>query len=164
MSKHPIAQPQPIHIEPVALKKLALSVLLLVLLAVTGCSGRPAPGSGRVEPSATSLLTSPPVVKAPTPTSVPATATARKPTATFVPLITPSATPEGGAPQVHVPRISVATAREMADAGEAVLVDVRTKGTFEAAHIAGAISLPSDEIPDRYGELPTDRLIIYYCA
>ena len=52
----------------------------------------------------------------------------------------------------------------MADAGEAVLVDVRTKGTYEAAHIAGAISLPSGEIPDRYKELPTDRLVIFYCA
>jgi rhodanese-related sulfurtransferase len=82
-----------------------------------------------------------------------------------VPLITPSATPEGGAPtKAIVPRISVGTAKEMADAGEAVLVDVRTQGTFEAAHIAGAISFPSEEIPDRYGELPTDKLIIFYCA
>jgi rhodanese-related sulfurtransferase len=63
-----------------------------------------------------------------------------------------------------VPRISVDVAKEMADAGEAILVDVRTKGTFELAHIAGAISLPSDEMPDRYDELSTDRLIIFYCA
>ena len=65
---------------------------------------------------------------------------------------------------MRVSRISVATAREMADAGEAVLVDVRTKGTFEAAHIAGAISLPYEEIPERVDGLPTDKLIIYYCA
>jgi hypothetical protein len=165
VSKHPIALPKPILIESVVLKKLALTVLLLVLLAVTGCSGRPAPVAERVEPSATSVLTSLPVAKAPTPTSVPATPTARKPTATFVPLITPSPTPEGGAPsKVRVPRISVGTAREMADAGEAILVDVRTKGTFEAVHIAGAISLPSEEIPERIDELPTDKLIIFYCA
>jgi len=63
-----------------------------------------------------------------------------------------------------VPRISIGTAKQMFTAGEAVLVDVRTKGTFEAAHIAGAISLPSEEIPDRYDELPTDRLVIFYCA
>ena len=165
MSKHPIAQPQPVRIEPVALKKLALSVILLALLAVAGCSGRPVPGFEPAEPAATTVLTSLPLAEAPTPTSVPATPTARKPTATFVPLITPSPTPEGGVPsKVRVPRVSVATAREMADAGEAVLVDVRTKGTFEAAHIAGAISLPSEEIPERIDELPTDMLIIYYCA
>jgi rhodanese-related sulfurtransferase len=81
-----------------------------------------------------------------------------------VPLITPSATPEGTPSKVRVPRISIEVAKKMADAGEAVLVDVRTKGTFEAAHIAGAISLPSEEIPDRINELPTDRLIIFYCA
>jgi rhodanese-related sulfurtransferase len=79
--------------------------------------------------------------------------------------MTPSATPEGGAlTKAIVPRISVGAAKEMADAGEAVLVDVRTRGSFEAARIAGAISFPSEEIPDRYGELPTDQLIIFYCA
>ena len=164
VSKHPIAQPQLIPMKPVVLRKLALVVLLLALLAVSGCSGRTAPDSERVEPSATSFPTSLPVAKASTPTAVPVTPTVPKPTATFVPLITPSATPEGGALKVRVPRISVETAKEMADAGEAVLVDVRTRGTFEAAHIAGAISFPSDGIPDRYGELPTDKLIIYYCA
>ena len=148
-----------------ALKKLILTALLLALLAVTGCSGRPAPASERVGPSATSLPTSLPLAKASTPTSVPSTPTVRKPTATFVPLITPSATPEGGAPsKTRVPRIGVGTAKTMADTGEAVLVDVRTKGTYEAAHIAGAISLPSKEIPDRYDDLPTDRLLIFYCA
>ena len=164
MSRHPIAERRPILNESVAPKKLTLAVLLLALLAVTGCSGRPAPATGRVEPSATSP-TSLPVARASTPTFIPVTPTVRKPTATFVPLITPSPTPEGGAlTKARVPRIGVDVAKEMADAGEAVLVDVRTKGTFEIAHIAGAISLPSDEVPDRYGELATDRLIIFYCA
>jgi rhodanese-related sulfurtransferase len=63
-----------------------------------------------------------------------------------------------------VPRISVAVAKQMAGADKAVLVDVRTKATFEQAHIAGAISLPVDQMPDRYDQLPTDRLIIFYCA
>ena len=148
-----------------ALKKLILAVLLLVLLTVTGCSGPPAPASERVEPSAASSATNLPLARASTPTSVPASPTARKPTATFVPLITPSPTPEGGAlTKSIVPRISVGVAKEMADAGEAVLVDVRTKGTFEAARIAGAISFPSEEILERYDELPTDKLIIFYCA
>jgi hypothetical protein len=163
VSKHSITQPRPVPVGSLSLKKPTLSILLLALLAVTGCSGRPAPA--RVEPSVTASATGLPLAKAPSPTTVPATPTIRKPTATFVPLITPSATPEGGAPtKAIVPRISVAVAKEMADAGEAVLVDVRTEGTFDAAHIAGAISLPSGEIPNRYGELPTDRLIVFYCA
>lgn len=149
----------------VALKKLILAVILLAMLAIGGCSGLPAPATQRVEPSATFSVTRTPLARASTPTSIPATPTARKPTATFVPLITPSPTPEGGAPtKAIVPRISVEVAKEMAEAGEAILVDVRTKGSFEDAHIAGAISLPSEEILDRYGELPTDKLVIFYCA
>ena len=165
MSRHSIAERRPILRDSVASKRLALAVFLLALLAVTGCAGRPVPATARVEPSETISATSLPVAKASTPTPIPVTPTVRKPTATFVPLITPSPTPEGGAPsKARVPRISVEVAKEMADAGEAVLVDVRTKGTFELAHIAGAISLPSDEVPDRYDELATDTLIIFYCA
>jgi len=100
--------------------------------------------------------------QAPTSTPIPATATAPKPTATFVPLITPSATPEGSLSRAIVPRIDIAVAKQMADAGEAVLVDVRSQATYEQAHIAGAISIPSDEILDRYRELPTNQLIVFY--
>ena len=165
MSRHPIAKRRSTHRNSVAPKKLTLAILLLVLLAVTACSGRPVPAAERVEPSVAFTATSLPVAKASTPTSIPVTPTVRKPTATFVPLITPSPTPEGGAlTKARVPRISVKVAKEMADAGEAILVDVRSKGTFGLAHIAGAISLPSDEVPDRYDELATDRLIIFYCA
>ena len=61
-----------------------------------------------------------------------------------------------------VPRIEPGVARQMADAGEAVLVDVRTKATFDQAHIAGAISMPASEVLERYHELPTDKLVIFY--
>jgi rhodanese-related sulfurtransferase len=79
-----------------------------------------------------------------------------------VPLITPSATPEGTLSRAIVPRIDIAVAKQMADAGEAVLVDVRSQAIYEQAHIAGAISIPSDEILDRYHELPADKLVIFY--
>jgi rhodanese-related sulfurtransferase len=79
-----------------------------------------------------------------------------------VPLITPSATPEGALGRLTVPRIEIEVAKQMADAGEAILVDVRSKATFERAHIAGAISMPSDEVLDRYRELPTNKLVIFY--
>ena len=100
------------------------------------------------------MVTAP--VTAPSPTTP-------RPTATFVPLTTPSPTPEGGAlTRSIVPRIEVKVARQMADAGEAILVDVRTKATFEQAHIVGAISVPSSEVLDRYHQLPTDKLVIFY--
>jgi rhodanese-related sulfurtransferase len=61
-----------------------------------------------------------------------------------------------------VPRIEVGIARQMADAGEAILVDVRSRATFGQAHIAGAISMPSTEVLDRYHELPSNKLVIFY--
>jgi hypothetical protein len=165
VSRHLIAERRPLLRDSVAPKRVIPAILLLALLTVAACSGQPPPATEPIAPSATSFATGLPVAKALTPTFVPATPTVREPTATFVPLITPSPTPEGGArTKAIVPRIGVDVAKEMADAGEAVLVDVRTRGTFETAHIAGAISLPSDEVLDHYDQLPTDRLIIFYCA
>jgi 3-mercaptopyruvate sulfurtransferase SseA len=91
--------------------------------------------------------------------------TTPKPTATFVPLITPSPTPTGDQPgRASVRRIGIAEARALAEAGSAVLVDVRTRGTYERAHIAGALSLPLDEVTERAHELADETLIIFYCA
>jgi hypothetical protein len=101
------------------------------------------------------------------PTLVPveASPTAPKPTATFVPLITPSPTPTGDNPtKADVPRITVQAAQLKAEAGEAILVDVRTQATYDLKHIAGAISMPLDEVGRRSTELSTDKLVIFYCA
>ena len=154
MSKHPITQARRVPIDSILLK-LALSVLLLAVLATNGCHSTPAPVAETAAHPATSTMVAAPVTT-PSPTTP-------RPTATFVPLITPSSTPEGGAlTRSLVPRIEVKVARQMADAGDAVLVDVRTKATFEQAHIVGALSMPSSEVLDRYQELPTDKLVIFY--
>jgi rhodanese-related sulfurtransferase len=47
--------------------------------------------------------------------------------------------------------------------GDVVLVDVRPKEEFEAGHIAGARSIPIDELQDRLAELPADREVVAYC-
>jgi rhodanese-related sulfurtransferase/DNA-binding HxlR family transcriptional regulator len=47
--------------------------------------------------------------------------------------------------------------------GEVVLVDVRPAEEFDAGHIAGARSIPIDELEDRLAELPADREIVAYC-
>jgi rhodanese-related sulfurtransferase/predicted transcriptional regulator len=47
--------------------------------------------------------------------------------------------------------------------GDVVLVDVRPPEEFEAGHIAGARSIPIDELEDRLGELPPEREVVAYC-
>ena len=48
-------------------------------------------------------------------------------------------------------------------AGDVVLVDVRPEVEFESGHIAGALSLPLDQLEERIGELPEDAEIVAYC-
>ncbi|MFP4600513.1 MAG: metalloregulator ArsR/SmtB family transcription factor [Persicimonas sp.] len=47
--------------------------------------------------------------------------------------------------------------------GDAVLIDTRPRGEFEAGHVAQARSIPIDELEERLGDLPRDRRIIAYC-
>jgi rhodanese-related sulfurtransferase len=48
-------------------------------------------------------------------------------------------------------------------AGTVVLVDVRPKGEFEAGHIAGAVSIPHNELERRLKELPRTKEVVAYC-
>jgi DNA-binding transcriptional ArsR family regulator len=47
--------------------------------------------------------------------------------------------------------------------GDVVLVDVRPEIEYEAGHIAGARSIPIDELERRLSELPADAEIVAYC-
>lgn len=47
--------------------------------------------------------------------------------------------------------------------GRALLLDLRPAPEFEHAHIAGALSLPIDQLPHRLDELPRDRLLVATC-
>jgi len=58
------------------------------------------------------------------------------------------------------------TAEELAarlDRGRAVVIDVRPTLEYAAGHIAGARSVPIDDLDDALGELPRSREIIAYC-
>jgi rhodanese-related sulfurtransferase/DNA-binding transcriptional ArsR family regulator len=58
------------------------------------------------------------------------------------------------------------TAEELADRlarGRAVVVDVRPAVEYDAGHIAGARSVPLDQLADAMGELDPDREVIAYC-
>lgn len=142
---------------------LSLLTLAVVVLGACGPTAMPAPS----ESPATAVPTisyQMVQVKTRTPTPGPVTP---GPTATFVPLITPSATtyqnPTANA-AAGVPRISLSAAKASLDAGTAVLVDVRTASAYQQSHAVGAISMPSNEVAQRYAELPADKQLILYCA
>jgi len=60
--------------------------------------------------------------------------------------------------------ISPQQAKALLDGGEAVLVDVREPWEWTTARIPGARLIPMSELPARWGEVPTDRPVIVYCA
>lgn len=43
------------------------------------------------------------------------------------------------------------------------LLDVREAWEYELVHIAGALHIPMDEIPERLAELPTDQALVVVC-
>lgn len=47
--------------------------------------------------------------------------------------------------------------------GRATLLDVRPADEYQAGHIAGAVSIPLDELKRRLRGLPKDREIVAYC-
>src|SRR4051812_3018615 len=47
---------------------------------------------------------------------------------------------------------------------KAVYVDVRSKESYDAGHIKGAISIPESQIVARMSDLPKNVLLITYCA
>ena len=48
-------------------------------------------------------------------------------------------------------------------AGDVAVIDVRPALEYEAGHIAGARSIPLDELKSRLRQLPRDREIVAYC-
>ncbi len=47
--------------------------------------------------------------------------------------------------------------------GEAMVIDVRPESEFRAGHIAGAVNIPIDTLPQRLKTLPQDQEIVAYC-
>ena len=47
--------------------------------------------------------------------------------------------------------------------GEVMVLDVRPPDEYAAGHIPGAISMPFEEIEQRFAELPSDGEIVAYC-
>jgi rhodanese-related sulfurtransferase len=64
------------------------------------------------------------------------------------------------------PRIDVADAKAMADAGETIILDVVASHVWPAMTrtIYGSMRIPPEQIQERFGELPRDKTIIAYCT
>lgn len=63
-----------------------------------------------------------------------------------------------------IPRVSIQDAKAAYDLGNAVFVDVRGAGSYAQSHVAGALSIPLDDLPDRSSELNPSDWIITYCT
>ena len=50
-----------------------------------------------------------------------------------------------------------------ARSGEVVVLDVRPRHEYAAAHIPGAVSVPVEELEQRLAELPADVQVVAYC-
>jgi len=59
--------------------------------------------------------------------------------------------------------IDASELRRRLKAGDVTVIDVRPAAEFEAAHIAGAISIPVAELARRITSVPKSRLVVAYC-
>jgi hypothetical protein len=64
----------------------------------------------------------------------------------------------------EAPRVELEEARAAHEAGSAVFVDVRPANSYAASHVAGAVSIPLDEMEGRLDELEPGERIITYCT
>jgi hypothetical protein len=106
------------------------------------------------------LPTSPPPTPSSTsvPTQLPATPTGSPiPTAAASGSLHTSSFPE-------IQRVLLEEAKAALDSGSAVFVDVRSKASYDASHIPGALSIPLGELETRLKELDPKAWIITYCT
>jgi ArsR family transcriptional regulator len=69
-----------------------------------------------------------------------------------------------GAP-VTAPIVHVEQVKRLLDEGQAVvLVDLRPEEGFRQGHLPGARSVPLRQLRRRYGEIPSTRPVVLYCA
>ena len=64
---------------------------------------------------------------------------------------------------MDVPEIDVAQLATLVEGGAFVL-DVRNPDEYDEAHVPGVTLIPLPEVPDRSGEVPTDRPVYVICA
>jgi len=97
--------------------------------------------------------------------SVPETAVAiKEPTTVPPPMISDEELPPSDY-LPEIPRISVKNVIAKLDSGSnIVIVDSRSKTSYDRSHITGAISIPSADMGEPYGDLGSYDEIITYCS
>lgn len=62
-------------------------------------------------------------------------------------------------------RINVEQLKKLYDAGSVVVVDVRPVTAYRDGHIAGALSVPLDTVPQKAAELKAaGKVVVTYCT
>ena len=61
-------------------------------------------------------------------------------------------------------RITVAELQQKLEEGEVVIYDTRPKSAYDTEHIKGSLLMPYSDVAGRAGELPKDKLIVFYCT
>ncbi len=65
----------------------------------------------------------------------------------------------------EIPRVTATEMKAILDSGSNIaIVDTRSEAAYERAHIVGAISIPLEEISQRYTELDDYNGVITYCT
>ncbi len=96
--------------------------------------------------------------------AVQATLTAVAPTLIPTPPVSATSVVATIASPADVPRITAQELSAKLDAGQAVVFDARRQESYMRQHIAGALSLPWNEVDARLAELPTDKQAVFYCT
>ncbi len=63
-----------------------------------------------------------------------------------------------------VARIGAAEAKQLVDAGQAAVIDVRDPQSYAAGHVPGALQIPLDFVPGELPWFPRDKKLIFYCT
>lgn len=67
--------------------------------------------------------------------------------------------------KITIARITPAELNDRIAAGEQIMiVDVRSRSSYDSGHIPGSVSVPGNETENRLSEFPTDRPIVSYCT
>lgn len=67
-------------------------------------------------------------------------------------------------PPDNIKRVTVSELRDALEQGKAVVVDVRGEAQYKDEHIKGALNIPENQTSSRVGELPKEKLIVFYCS
>ena len=64
----------------------------------------------------------------------------------------------------HFRSINIDTYREHFQPDDHTLVDVREPEEWVRGHVPGAVHIPMNSIPERFGEIPLDKPVVVVCA